>query len=390
MRLPRHTAGLLIALLVIGVTIVAIQRLVPQRASPATSKVAPARAIPTLESQQSIAAQQPAAKEPTGPAIPEVQGIHAWVNSEPLTIQGLRGKVVVVDFWTYTCVNCIRTLPYLKEWQAKYASRGLVIVGVHTPEFDFEKDLTNVRAAVQKLGVTWPVALDNDYATWRAYGNRYWPHKYLADHKGVLRYDHIGEGGYLETEQRIRKLLTEAGHDVSDIPLGSKESLAGLADSITRELYAGRASVLGGYLGNFPVSREGNTGLYIDPGVHKDGKLYFHGRWEENEEFMGVAGPGPDGTAYVLIRYHARGVNAVIQPKGSSGFNLVVELDGKLLPKEVAGDDVSFDSSGNSIVRVDTPRMYNLVRRSDSEAHELKLRSNSLDFHLYTFTFSPS
>ena len=161
--------------------------------------------------------EPPAAR---GPTAPEISGIVRWLNSEPLDMNALRGKVVLVDFWTYSCINCQRTLPYLRDWHEKYAGKGLVILGIHSPEFEFEKVEANVREAVAREGVTWPVAMDNDFATWQAYHNRYWPHEFLVDEEGTVRYDHIGEGAYRETEMRIRELLIEAGADVSSIPLG--------------------------------------------------------------------------------------------------------------------------------------------------------------------------
>ncbi|MEM2138268.1 MAG: redoxin domain-containing protein, partial [Candidatus Anstonellaceae archaeon] len=145
------------------------------------------------------------------PKAPELAGISGYINAPSnLTIASLRGKVVLVDFWTYTCINCIRTLPYLESWHEKYAKDGLVIIGVHTPEFDFEKKYENVLAAVEKYGIKYAVVQDNDYTTWRAYQNQYWPHKYLIDANGRVRFDHIGEGGYDETEAKIVELLAEA------------------------------------------------------------------------------------------------------------------------------------------------------------------------------------
>ena len=131
----------------------------------------------------------------------------SWINSQPLSIADLKGKVVMVDFWTYSCINCIRTLPHMNAWQEKYADKGLIIIGIHTPEFEFEKNYANVKFAVEKYGIKYPVVQDNDYKTWRAYGNSYWPRKYLIDKEGNIRYDHIGEGGYEETEKVIQQLL---------------------------------------------------------------------------------------------------------------------------------------------------------------------------------------
>jgi thiol-disulfide isomerase/thioredoxin len=140
---------------------------------------------------------------------PEFTGIEKWLNSAPLTIQQLRGKVVLVDFWTYTCINCIRTLPHVKEWHEKYKDQGLAVVGVHTPEYPLERSTDNVNAAIKRFGLTYPVAQDNQYATWNAYGNRFWPAVYLINKKGQVVYQHFGEGAYQETEVKIRALLAE-------------------------------------------------------------------------------------------------------------------------------------------------------------------------------------
>lgn len=147
---------------------------------------------------------------PSGPPAPELAGGGAWINSAPLTLTELRGKVVLVDFWTYGCYNCKNTLPYVKQWWDKYKDQGLVIVGVHTPEFSSEHELTNVQAAVEREGITWPVVQDNDKAIWRAYENHYWPHFYLIDHQGQIIYDHIGEGAYDQTDQQIAAALAAA------------------------------------------------------------------------------------------------------------------------------------------------------------------------------------
>lgn len=139
--------------------------------------------------------------------LPEFQGISKWLNSNPLSIQDLKGNVVMIQFWTFGCINCQRTLPYVTRWHEQYAARGLKIIGVHTPEFAFERDVNNIKDAMQKHGINYVVALDNEFKTWKAYGNEYWPHLYLADREGKLRYDHIGEGAYTQTEQTIKQLL---------------------------------------------------------------------------------------------------------------------------------------------------------------------------------------
>jgi thiol-disulfide isomerase/thioredoxin len=139
--------------------------------------------------------------------LPEFQGISQWLNSAPLTVGDLKGSVVLVQFWTFACINCQRTLPYIVQWHQQYAAKGLKVIGIHTPEFAFERDLNNVKQALQKHNITYPVPIDNEFKTWRAYSNEYWPHLFLADRQGVMRYDHIGEGAYDTTEQTIRKLL---------------------------------------------------------------------------------------------------------------------------------------------------------------------------------------
>jgi thiol-disulfide isomerase/thioredoxin len=144
---------------------------------------------------------------PVGKALPEFQGISQWLNSPPLTNSSLKGNVVLIQFWTFACINCQRTLPYIVRWHQQYASQGLKVIGIHTPEFAFERDVNNIKQALQKHQITYPVPIDNDYKTWNAYGNEYWPHLFLADRQGVLRYDHIGEGAYDRTEQTIRQLL---------------------------------------------------------------------------------------------------------------------------------------------------------------------------------------
>ena len=155
----------------------------------------------------------PAADSASGSVVnqvaPEFTGINHWLNSDPLTMQQLRGKVVLVDFWTYTCINCIHVLPYVKTWNDKYKDQGLVVVGVHTPEYSFERDTDNVQKAIKRLGITYPVAQDNHYATWSAYDNQYWPAFYLVDKKGHVVYTHFGEGDYDQTEAKIKALLAE-------------------------------------------------------------------------------------------------------------------------------------------------------------------------------------
>ncbi|MEG4216049.1 thioredoxin family protein [Microcoleus sp. Pol14C6] len=163
--------------------------------------------IPAPAKSPNLPTVENVAISPTGKSLPEFQGISQWLNSPPFKIADLKGKVVLVQFWTFACINCQRTLPYIVRWHQQYADRGLKIVGIHTPEFPFERDANNVKKALKEHQITYPVPLDNEFKTWAAYQNEYWPHLFLADRQGIWRYDHIGEGAYDETEQMIRKLL---------------------------------------------------------------------------------------------------------------------------------------------------------------------------------------
>lgn len=168
----------------------------------------------TASSTQSIAptnSQQPANSAPlaSAGAIPDFQGISQWLNSAPTSIAALKGNVILVQFWTFACINCQRTLPSVVRWHQKYAQAGLKVIGIHTPEFAFERDINNVKRALKQHQITYPVPIDSDFKTWKAYNNEYWPHLFLADRQGLIRYDHVGEGAYDTTEQMIRQLLTE-------------------------------------------------------------------------------------------------------------------------------------------------------------------------------------
>jgi thiol-disulfide isomerase/thioredoxin len=278
------------------------------------------------------------------------------VNSDPLSLDSLHGKVVLIDFWTYSCINCLRTLPHLEEWDRQYRSKGLVIVGVHTPEFAFEHDLGNVRAAVAKLGVHYPVALDNDYKTWNAYSNEFWPADYLLDQNGHVRHIHFGEGEYQKTEQDIRLLLRAGGS--SALPRLIREPDATPTGDITPE----------SYLGYFRIARYSGSQLSAD--VERDyhfptsltrDHFAYEGRWTVESERI-VAGDG----ARLRLHFHARQVNLVLGGKG-----LVA---------------VIVDGHAKGAVRVDGDRLYTLVssRRIQDGSLELAFTPG---VQAYAFTF---
>jgi thiol-disulfide isomerase/thioredoxin len=328
-----------------------------------------------------------------GNYAPDFAGIAHWINSEPLSMESLRGKVVLIDFWTYTCVNCIRTLPFLNSWHEKYADRGLTIVGVHSPEFEFEKHPEHVAAAVERHDLRYPIAQDDEMQTWRAYRNRFWPAKYLVGADGVVRYVHFGEGAYEETERQIRLALVEAGYDVGDVPLGGVEApaLDPSARAITRELYGGYERNYGGF-GRYAgqdTYYEGpdRTALYEDPGGHEHNVWYLHGLWRNEREAIVHARATEDLEDYLAFRFRARSVNVVMHPAETGAYDVYLEIDGRPLRPDEAGADVVFDERGSSLVRVDEPRMYALVRLPQAGDRELALRSNAEGFSMYAVTF---
>lgn len=314
--------------------------------------------------------------------------ISEYINTEPISFDDLKGKVVLVDFWTYSCINCIRTIPHLNEWYNKYSDKGLVIVGIHTPEFEFEKNSDNVKSAVQKFGIKYPVLQDNDKETWKEYENRYWPRKYLIDYEGYIRYDHIGEGAYNETEKVIQTLLTErAVHlGIENMSLDF-QNVDSNSDSITKsqnvdfskikspELYFGYAFARAP-LGNQEGFNPGQTVSYYLSENHeiKPNMIYLEGEWKNNPDHMELH--SNDGS--VVLKYNSKSVNLVA---GGSG-NFTVIQDGKLIT-----NDLSKDSSGDGKFRIDQQRLYNLVTNKDYGEHTIKIDVSGKGFQLYTFTF---
>lgn len=342
------------------------------------------------------------------PRAPRIrgEGVNEWINTEELTFEGLQeqNKVVLVDFWTYTCINCIRTLPYLKQWHDKYADRGLVIVGIHTPEFDFEKSLDNVKEAVERFEIEYPVVQDNNYWNWNAFNNRYWPAKYLIDTDGYIRYSHFGEGKYEETEQAIRLLLESAQQAVDDISdeqdftrridpnaRGSRDP-----NGLTRELYAGtsrnysalRSGFADPYVMNEEFYQKALTDIeYTDPGDYRNHHIYLQGLWHNGEESLRHARTTEAFEDYMAIRFNAVDVNVVLRTRSDTPYTVQIEMDGRPLQPEDAGRDIWFDDQGRSFITVDEPRLYSLVLLDRFESHELKMRSNSDEFEVFAFTF---
>lgn len=284
---------------------------------------------------------------------PDLKGISGWINAEPFELKELRGKVVLIDFWTYTCVNCIRTLPYITEWDKKYRDDGLVIIGVHTPEFFFEKKTDNVLSAVKRNGIEYPVVQDNEYHTWNAYRNRYWPHKYLIDANGQIRYDHIGEGGYAETETWIQELLSEIGVQKEGNLVDIEEKTPTTRN--TPELYAGYRFALprGQNVANGGLDSDEIKNYTLPNEALTPGRIYLEGEWKSNPDDLEAVSDG----AIVLV-FTAKSAN-IVADSLEIMTQMKVLVDGKPIDFNSMGSDV-IEEEGIPVVNVDEPRLYNV------------------------------
>ncbi|MCR4328182.1 MAG: redoxin family protein [Patescibacteria group bacterium] len=316
--------------------------------------------------------------------IPDITNPSGFINSQPFTLGKFVGdKVVLVDFWTYSCINCQRTLPYVTAWDTKYRDYGLQIIGVHTPEFSFEKKYDNVVAATKKFGIEYPVVLDNDYGTWSAYQNLYWPRKYIIDIHGKIVYDHIGEGSYDVTERKIQELLTARMKKIGGsltIPGGlvtpSVESAPDPSRPTSPEVYFGAAR--NEFLGNGTPRAEGLF-TFISPDTAEPNVLYFGGTWNMAREYAETAEAG----AKIIYRYRGRAVHFVAG--AAKGVRVTVLRDGKPLGVE-AGSDVVRDGEATSVLIKDE-RLYNLIRDDAWGEHTLELIFDSPELEAFTFTF---
>ena len=338
-----------------------------------------------------------------GDLAPEFSGITNWINSSPLTLQELRGNVVLIDIWTYTCVNCIRTIPYIKEWYSRYQDQGLVIIGIHAPEFEFEKLTANVERSMIDLDISWPVAQDNNMKTWDSYGNMYWPAKYVLDKNGVVKYRHFGEGSYAETENAIRILLEDYGPNKIDydnsLPVDQKVDLSfgqSVLPKVTPELYFGRRRNAGILLsGGTPyiVQEE----YYLDgeqpvvlivPDVLSSDKIYLNGEWQIEEENVTHSRDSTDSSDFVAIKYSSKTVNVVMSSSTPTLQKIWVTVNGDWLTDQNKGDDVLLESTGESYIWIDKPQMYKVINHGKYEKDmTLNLATDSMGSQFYAFTF---
>lgn len=312
-------------------------------------------------------------------AIP-FAGIDYWLNSKALEISMLKGKVVLLDFWTYSCINCLRTLPHMKQLWERYKEYPFVIIGIHTPEFSFERRKENVEAAVKKHQLPYPIALDSENVTWKLYGNRYWPKQVLISAQGEIVYGHVGEGGYEEIEKNVVEQLQIIGANIKfkretnfmDMFRFSKRS-----EYISPETYTG--SMRGSIASNVVCKLEGGCNTYKDPGEHMPDSIYLEGDWSQEPQY--VLHHGESG--YILMKFSAKSVNIVLDSEKNIECSIL--LDGKPLTKYNTGRDIIFDKD-QSKIHADRPDMYNLYQGEKVEEHEIKIECPE-GLRVFAFTF---
>lgn len=311
---------------------------------------------------------------------PELTGISKWLNSDPLKISGLHGKVVLVDFWTYTCINCIRTLPHVTSWYEKYKDDGFVVIGVHTPEFEFEHSTSNVQQAIKQYNINYPVPQDNDYATWNAFNNRYWPAEYLIDKDGVIRRVHFGEGEYDQMEMAIRNLLQETGQKIT----GNLSNMPDQTPSgvLSPETYLG-FSRMEFYFPNGQVSKGDYKNLKISPNIPVN-SFTLGGNWQIMDEYS-VSGSNAS-LEYNFFADHVYLVMAPPQsgsaPEGIRSGVVKVFIDGKVVDAINAGADVK-----NGSVTIDSDRLYDLIDLHNNPGQHLLRLEFSPEIQVFAFTF---
>ena len=310
---------------------------------------------------------------------PELDG-GQWIQHGPVSLKALRDKaIVLIDFWDYTCVNCIRTLPYVAAWNKRYKHSGLVVVGVHAPEFSFAREGSHVVEAAARFGLEYPIVLDNEYAIWRAYSNRFWPAKYLVDAKGRIRYYHYGEGAYQETELAIQGLIRELNPAASlpppMEPVRDSDRPGAVCYRVTPELYLGYAR---GQFGNFESIVRDRPHDYRDAGPHVEGMPYLAGRWLVEQESARSEAVG----AGISLKYTAKDVNLVMAPPAGVSVRAEISLE----IGQRAGEDVKFEGD-RGFITVDRPRMYNVVANESVISGSLTIRAEAEGLAAYAFTF---
>ncbi len=362
MKIKKKTIWLFVVIMAIIALIIAFQQTKVPLSETETS---------TIKVGESVESTEPRVleKEKQYQRAIELISPDGYLNINNITIgEHVGKKVILVDFWTYSCINCQRTFPYLNSWWEKYKDKGLIIIGIHTPEFEFEKEKENVREAIAKYSIKYPVVQDNNYFTWRAYKNRYWPRKYLIDIDGFVVYDHIGEGGYAETERKIIELLEERNKILgSDINVNGKNITSDdfiiIPSDLTSEVYFGYAFARG-HLGNSEGWQSDKEIDYALPLVLKKDKFYLEGKWKNNPDHMGLV----SDTGKILLNYTAKDVHIVAGADAPTRIEVII--DGK--------------ERGN--VEINGYGLYTLANESEYNNHLMEIRADK-GLQAYTFTF---
>ncbi len=327
--------------------------------------------VAAIASPSTIGSKVDTKNLPVGREAPPLLGAKAWLNGAPLTATEATGKVVVYDFWTYSCVNCVRTLPYVRAWYDRYKADGLVVVGVHSPEFEFEKNQANVQDAVTRLGVTWPVALDNNLSIWDAFQNQYWPAKYIADRTGHIRYSHFGEGNYDEAEDVIRTLL------------GVKKSSPRAGKAADTDATVGAPINPETYLGTRRGTIPPGTRRAGDPGTLAPPNVALVGTWTTDTEYS----TNEDGGASIVVGVQAREANLVMTTKDGAPIQVDVELDGRPVPEADRGSSITLTADGRTVLTVQASDLYRIIRLPAVGQHQLRLTAATPGLRAYAFTF---
>jgi len=330
------------------------------------------------------------------PEFAQISGyINTPNNNHPVTLSSLRGKVVLLYIWTYTCINSIRPMPYIDDWNQKYSNKGLVVVGVHSPEFQFEKNYANVKDAVQRFGIKYPVILDSNHGTWNAYGNNYWPRYYLIDAQGYIRYNHVGEGDYNQIEKSIRSLVAERAalmgakeisFDVNPTAPIKPRSLyyVNLRQNTTQEIYIGynttRAS-----LGNPEGFKQDQTVSYSIPSTtnFKPHIVYLQGKWKNNPDNMELQ----NDTGRIVLIYYAKSVNIIAGGRGGGVVFNDEGIGGGAAAASKSNNSLGQDLSSDGSFRIDGQRLYNLAIHNIYTTHSIVIDVKGKGFQFYTFTF---
>lgn len=309
-----------------------------------------------------------------------------WFNSGPVPLMALRGQVILIEFWDYTCGRSLHTLPYMMEWYRKYSPYGLAVVGVHTPKFPFGRDPEQVQRAIARLGITYPVVMDNDALIATQYGNRIWPEMFIVDKNGFVRYEAGGEGGYGSTEHVLQTLLYDAGVGeelpAPMAPVREADKAGAVCYRVSPELFTGYVR---GTIGNIEGFSPESIVAYTDPKIYIDGRFYADGRWRNERSGLRLEEDNRPG--HIILDYQAMEVNGVLRSDGGKDVEVTVRQDDLYLAGNAGGDDIRFAHDGRSYLVVGDPRMYSVVKNREFGEHVLKLSTEASGLTVFSFMF---